>query len=124
MAGQSSILEEPKRMVASTAEPKKASYFKIKMSNKQNKNESDTVPLQLCDRVPLQIKRGSTMILPVAYIEILEHAIEVQEQTHLDPKTGEPFIERQEIVQYPFTILGEATKEEYEEQMRGVLSKS
>jgi len=96
---------------ATAAKTVKMKYLRIKVQAKGSPNDLDHVPLSL-NMVERRVMRGQEAILPENFVQLMEDAKYTAWETSTDPE--QPLKNAGEIQRFPFSIIGEATEEEYE----------
>lgn len=87
---------------------KEEKYYRIVFNNKQSPNDEEDVTL-IVNGDPLVIKRGVEVILPERYKECADHAV----YPHFEQKPNQARKEVGKISIFPYSLYGEATKEDY-----------
>ena len=96
------------------SEDKKAEeYLKVVFNAKASPNDPEDVMLG-CNGELLNIKREEPVVLPRRFLEIADHASE----TKWRQEPGKPRKRVGVVKRYPYSVIGPATKQEYEKAKR------
>lgn len=112
------ILETEREQQASDKKPGKAAetkYFEVEFSGKAGPNDLNKVPLGVNGLI-IFVSRETKVVLPEPFLLVAKDANHTQWEGSDDP--AQPMKAAGIIHRFPFRILREATKDEYDTQLR------
>ena len=104
------------QMVSPSVPEKPEKYFEVEFTPSGSANDCPHVPL-IVGNWDLRVQRGKPVILPERFIEVARHAVHTNYVPD-DSASGtgkQPLKAQGTIMRYPFRIIKEATRKEFEE---------